>query len=108
LIQFNAFDHFYQVMKGYNTDFEILIHNKNGGLHDKIIGELPEDFVGIREEQKQNGQTLKLRLAQLYRQCWKCFERRHRSVSRQGSDSKRTPFPPDFYLRPLKWIQKLH
>ena len=29
-------------MKGYNTDFEILIYNKTGGLHDKIIGELPE------------------------------------------------------------------
>ena len=29
-------------MKDYNTDFEILIYNKNGLLHDKIIGELPE------------------------------------------------------------------
>ncbi len=29
-------------MKDYNTDFEILIYNKNGDLHDKIIGELPE------------------------------------------------------------------
>jgi hypothetical protein len=42
VIQFNAFNNFYQVMKGYNTDFEILIYNKTGGLHDKIIGELPE------------------------------------------------------------------
>jgi hypothetical protein len=29
-------------MKGYNTDFEIIIYNKNNELHDKIIGELPE------------------------------------------------------------------
>ncbi len=29
-------------MRGYNKDFEILIYNKTGGLHDKIIGELPE------------------------------------------------------------------
>jgi hypothetical protein len=29
-------------MKGYNTDFEIIICNKNNELHDKIIGELPE------------------------------------------------------------------
>jgi len=42
VIQFNAFNNFYQVMKGYNTDFEILIYNKNNQLHDKIIGELPE------------------------------------------------------------------
>ena len=42
VIQFNAFNNFYQVMKGYNTDFEILIYNKDDELHDKIIGELPE------------------------------------------------------------------
>jgi hypothetical protein len=42
VIQFNAFNNFYQVMKGYNTDFEIIIYNKNNELHDKIIGELPE------------------------------------------------------------------
>ena len=42
VIQFNAFNNFYQVMKGYNTDFEILIYNKDGDLHDKIIGEFPE------------------------------------------------------------------
>ena len=42
VIQFNAFNNFYQVMKGYNTDFKIIIYNKNGGLHDTIIGELPE------------------------------------------------------------------
>ncbi len=42
VIQFNAFNNFYQVMKGYNTDFEIIIYNKNEELHDKIIGELPE------------------------------------------------------------------
>ncbi len=29
-------------MKAYNTDFEILIYDKNDLLHDKIIGELPE------------------------------------------------------------------
>ncbi len=29
-------------MKGYNTDFEILIYNKDDELHDKLIGELPE------------------------------------------------------------------
>ena len=29
-------------MKGYNTDFEIIIYNKNNELHDKIIGEIPE------------------------------------------------------------------
>ena len=42
VIQFNAFNNFYQVMKGYNTDFEIIIYNKNNELHDKIIGEIPE------------------------------------------------------------------
>ena len=42
VIQFNAFNNFYQVMKGYNTDFKIIIYNKNGGLHDTIIGQLPE------------------------------------------------------------------
>jgi hypothetical protein len=42
VIQFNAFNNFYQVMKGYNTDFEILIYNKDDELHDTIIGELPE------------------------------------------------------------------
>ena len=42
VIQFNASNNFYQVMKGYNTDFEILIYNKDDELHDTIIGELPE------------------------------------------------------------------
>ena len=42
VIQFNAFNNFYQTMKGYNTDFKILIYNKNDELHDTIIGELPE------------------------------------------------------------------
>ncbi len=42
VIQFNTFDNFYQVMTGYNTDFEILIYNKNELLHDKIFGEIPE------------------------------------------------------------------
>ena len=42
VIQFNAFNNFYQVMDGYNTDFEILIYNKDEELHDKIIGKLPE------------------------------------------------------------------
>jgi hypothetical protein len=32
----------YAQAKGYNTDFEIIIYNKNNELHDKIIGELPE------------------------------------------------------------------
>lgn len=50
-------------------------------------------FLGISDEQKRGrvGQTLQsLGFAPLYRQCWKCFEWRHRSASRQGSDSKRT------------------
>jgi hypothetical protein len=42
VIQFNAFNNFYQTMKGYNTDFKILIYNKDDELHDTIIGELPE------------------------------------------------------------------
>ena len=42
VIQFNAFNNFYQVMDGYNTDFEVLIYNKDEELHDKIIGKLPE------------------------------------------------------------------
>ena len=37
VIQFNAFNNFYQVMKGYNTDFEILIYNKDDELHDTRI-----------------------------------------------------------------------
>ena len=42
VIQFNAFNNFYQTMKGSNTDFKILIYNKDDELHDTIIGELPE------------------------------------------------------------------
>lgn len=42
VIQFNAFNNFYQVIKGYNTDFEILIYNRDDELHDKIIGQFPE------------------------------------------------------------------
>ena len=42
VIQFNAFNNFYQTMKGYNTDFKILIYNKDDEIHDTIIGELPE------------------------------------------------------------------
>jgi hypothetical protein len=42
VIQFNAFNNFYQVIKNYNTDFEIIIYNKDDVLHDKIIGQFPE------------------------------------------------------------------
>ena len=42
VIQFNTFNNFYQVIKNYNTDFEILIYNKDDVLHDKIIGQFPE------------------------------------------------------------------
>ena len=47
VIQFNAFNNFYQTMKGYNTDFKILIYNKDDELHDTIIGELPEGNPNI-------------------------------------------------------------
>jgi hypothetical protein len=42
VIQFNTFNNFYQVETGYNTDFEIIIYDKDNVLHDTIIGEIPE------------------------------------------------------------------
>ena len=38
VIQFNTFNNFYQVQTGYNTDFEIIIYDKDNVLHDTIIG----------------------------------------------------------------------
>ncbi len=49
VIQFNAFNNFYQTMKGYNTDFEILIYNNVNALYLKIIGELPEGNPTIND-----------------------------------------------------------
>jgi len=49
VIQFNTFNNFYQVQKGYNTDFKILIYNSNNELHDTIIGELPEGNLIIND-----------------------------------------------------------
>ena len=47
VIQFNTFNNFYQVQKGYNTDFKILIYDKNNDLHDSIIGEIPEGNLTV-------------------------------------------------------------
>ena len=47
VIQFNSFNNFYQVLKGYNTDFSVLIFDKDDVLHDTIIGELPEGNPNI-------------------------------------------------------------
>ena len=47
VIQFNTFNNFYQVQKGYNTDFEILIYDKNNEFHDSIIGEIPEGNLTV-------------------------------------------------------------
>jgi len=49
VIQFNTFNNFYQVQKGYNTDFKILIYNSNNQLHDTIIGELPEGNLIVND-----------------------------------------------------------
>ena len=43
VIQFNTFNNFYQVQKGYNTDFEIKIYDHDNLLHDSIIGQIPEE-----------------------------------------------------------------
>ena len=47
VIQFNTFNNFYQVQKGYNTDFEILIYNHDNEFHDSIIGEIPEGNLTV-------------------------------------------------------------
>ena len=47
VIQFNTFNNFYQVQKGYNTDFEILIYNHDNEFHDSIIGEIPEGNLSV-------------------------------------------------------------
>ena len=49
VIQFNTFNNFYQVQTGYNTDFEILIYNKDFELHDTIIGTLPEGNLTVND-----------------------------------------------------------
>ena len=47
VIQFNTFNNFYQVQKGYNTNFEILIYNHDNEFHDSIIGEIPEGNLTV-------------------------------------------------------------
>ena len=47
VIQFNTFNNFYQVQKGYNTDFEIIIYNHDNLFHDSIIGEIPEGNLTV-------------------------------------------------------------
>ena len=49
VIQFNTFNNFYQVQKGYNTDFEILIYNHDNEFHDSIIGEIPEGNLTVHD-----------------------------------------------------------
>ena len=49
VIQFNTFNNFYQVQKGYNTDFKILIYNSINQSHDTIIGELPEGNLIVND-----------------------------------------------------------
>ena len=38
---------FINFKKGYNTDFEILIYDKNNEFHDSIIGEIPEGNLTV-------------------------------------------------------------
>jgi hypothetical protein len=49
VIQFNTFNNFYQVQKGYNTDFEILIYNHDNEIHDTIVGTLPEGNLTVND-----------------------------------------------------------
>jgi hypothetical protein len=49
VIQFNTFNNFYQVQTGYNTDFEIIIYDKDNILHDTIIGEIPEGNLTVSD-----------------------------------------------------------
>ena len=49
VIQFNTFNNFYQVQTGYNTDFEIIIYDKDNVLHDTIIGEIPEGNLTVSD-----------------------------------------------------------
>ena len=48
VIQFNAFNNFYQVMKGYNTDFEIIIYDK-----DNIISNR-NSTIAVKNENNKN------------------------------------------------------
>ena len=49
VIQFNTFNNFYQVQTGYNTDFEIIIYDKDNIFHDSIIGEIPEGNLTVSD-----------------------------------------------------------
>ena len=49
VIQFNTFNNFYQVQTGYNTDFKIIIYDKDNILHDTIIGEIPEGNLTVSD-----------------------------------------------------------
>ena len=49
VIQFNTFNNFYQVQKGYNTDFEIKIYDNDNLLHDTIIGQIPEGNLTVTD-----------------------------------------------------------
>jgi hypothetical protein len=42
VIRFNTFNNLYQVQKGYNTDFTILIYdNNNNHFHNSVFGQIP-------------------------------------------------------------------
>ena len=47
VIQFNTFNNFYQVQKGYNTDFEILIYDSNNTIYNIIVGTIPEGNLTV-------------------------------------------------------------
>ncbi len=49
VIQFNTFNNFYQVQIGYNTDFEIIIYDKDNIFYDSIIGEIPEGNLTVSD-----------------------------------------------------------
>jgi hypothetical protein len=49
VIQFNTFDNFYQVQRGYISDFEILIYHHDNGFYDSIIGEIPEGNLNVSD-----------------------------------------------------------
>ncbi len=47
VIHFNTFKNFFQVQKGYKTDFEIIIYNHGNEFHDSIIGDIPEGNLTV-------------------------------------------------------------
>ena len=49
VIQFNSFNNFYQLLKGYNIDFSVLFFDQDDVLYETIKGELLEGNPNIND-----------------------------------------------------------